>query len=91
MQEAALGAGIEIGGGAASFSFRAKRNEQAGRTDVVEAWDAGGGATVGDGSESILETSPGAEITMLFVMHRAFFGTIDPGLGEVLLETGDLP
>ena len=45
--------------------------EHVGVADLLEALGAGRGATTADGGEGFLETGPGAEILMFFIIHKA--------------------
>lgn len=64
--------------------------EPVGVADLFEALGAGRGTTAGEGGEGILETGPGAETAMFFVIHKALFASIDAERGGGSLQTGQL-
>jgi hypothetical protein len=64
--------------------------EEARFAHLLEARGAGCRATAADGGEGILETGPGAEILMFFAIHGCIFDSIEPRLGEDLLQTREL-
>ena len=61
-----------------------------GVADRFEALSAGRGTTAADGGEGILETGPGAEILMFFVIHKARSASIDAERRGGLSQTGQL-
>jgi len=82
---AAADAGV---GGAELVPSEAKVIEDVGVADLFEALGAGRGATAGDGGEGILETGPGAEVTMFFAIHGAFSERSFPDWGKICCKQG---